>query len=167
MKRTQIFKADGMIVAATLLLAAATAWAQSPHFVGKVTATLVAGNSVQVCFKEAGLGNNQSIDYTASGNATATFVCVNNGGNCPNAANKTTVSGPVAATGTFNSGKNGSISQCLTIQPPGAGGFTCPGGQTRTLSQVSYSGLKITDTTNNITKAATPSQLSATPFTCP
>jgi hypothetical protein len=155
-----------LILAFILIAGLPAAYAQSPHFVGKVTATFV-GTSVQVCWKEAGLGNNQNIDYLASANATATFVCVNNGGQCPNAANKTTVSGPVNAPGTFNSGQNGTITQCLTISPPGAGGFQCPGGQTLTLSQISYSGILITDTTNNVFKSATPSALGATPFTCP
>src|SRR5207248_5322675 len=131
------------------------------------SATLSSNNSVQVCWKEAGLGNNQNIDYTASADATATFVCVNNGGQCPNAANKTTVSGPVSATGTFNSGQNGQITQCLTISPPGPGSFRCPSGQKVTLSQVSYSNIKIRDDTNMIQQTATPSTLSATPFTCP
>lgn len=149
-----------------LLCTAATAWAQSPHFVGNVTAKLT-DDSVQVCFKEAGLGSNALIDYTANANATATFVCVNNGGQCPNAANKTTVSGPVSASGTFSSGKNGTISQCLTIAPPDAGGFTCPSGQTLTLSEVSYTSISITDVTNGVSRAATPSSLSATPFACP
>jgi len=151
---------------ALLSFMATTARAQSPHFVGKVTATLT-GNNVQVCWKEAGLGNNQNITYEASATATATYVCVNGGGQCPNAANKTTVNGPVSATGTFNSGQNGSISQCLTFTPPSAGAFSCPGGQNLTLSHVSYSGITITDTTNNVAKAATPSALAATPFTCP
>jgi len=145
---------------------AITVQAQSPHFVGKVTAKLT-GNNVQVCWKEAGLGNNQNITYEASATATATYVCVNGGGNCPNAANKTTVNGPVSAVGTFNSGQNGSISQCLTFNPPSAGAFTCPGGQTVTLSEVSYSGIKIKDTTNNVSQAAAPGALGVTPFTCP
>jgi hypothetical protein len=145
---------------------ATTVRAQNPHFVGKVTATLT-GNNVQVCFKEAGLGNDVLITYTASAQATATYVCVNNGGQCPNAANKTTVSGPVSATGTFSSGQNGSISQCLTFSPPSAGSFSCPSGQNLTLSHVSYTDITITDTTNSVTKAATPSALAVTPFTCP
>lgn len=60
-----------------------TAYAASPHFVGKVTATInnVSG-AVQICFKEAGLGN-QTIDYVASGTATATFVCRTRGGKLP------------------------------------------------------------------------------------
>lgn len=153
-------------VSGALLLGAAVTVADSPHFVGKVTAKLT-DDAVQVCFKEAGLGTNQLIDYTASANATATFVCVNGGGQCPNASNKTTVSGPVSATGTFSSGRNGAVSQCLTIEPPSAGTFTCPGGQTLTLSEVSYSGIQIKDDTNNVTQPATPTSFSATPFTCP
>jgi hypothetical protein len=148
-------------------LASGAVWAASPHFI-KVTASLgLGGTTVQVCWKEAGLGDNQNISYIASANATATFHCVNGGGNCPNAANKATVNGPVSAAGTFASGKNGSISACLTFSAPSAGSFTCPGGQTLTLSQVSYTGIQVTDDTNGITKPATPSSLAATPFTCP
>jgi hypothetical protein len=151
-----------------LVLGGLVVLAQSPHFVGKPSATLLRNNDVQVCWKEAGLGNNVSITYTASADATATFVCANGGGQCPNAANKTTVSGPVSTTGTFNSGKNGSISQCLTIAPPGPGSFSCPNGQKLTLSQVSYTGISIKDDTTPIGPVATsPSSLSATPFTCP
>jgi hypothetical protein len=149
------------------LYLATTAWAQNPHFVGKPTATL-SGSDVNVCFKESGLGSNVNINYVASANATATYVCVNNGGQCPNAANKTTVSGPVATPGTFNSGKNGTISQCLTISPPGPGTFTCPSGQTRTLADVAYTNIAITDTTTPVGPVSTtPSSLSAIIFTCP
>jgi len=155
------------MIALASFMATTTVRAQNPHFVGTVTATLTRNNDVQVCWKEAGLGSNVSITYDATANATATFVCANGGGNCPNAANKTTVNGPVSATGTFSSGKNGSISQCLTFTPPGAGTFSCPSGQKLTLSEVSYTNITITDTTNSIAVVATPSALSATPFTCP
>lgn len=159
----------GLISAAAALViaGAGAAWAVSPHFVGKVTATLV-GTDAQVCWKEAGLGSNTLINYTASGQATATYVCVNSGGQCPNAANKRTVNGPVSATGPFSSDKNGNISACLTIHPPSAGSFSCPGGQTLTLSQVSYTSLAIRDDTTPVGPvAASPSSLSVTPFTCP
>jgi hypothetical protein len=155
-----------LVVIAALVCAAGVAWAQNAHFVGRVTATLVDGNA-QVCWKEAGLGNNQNINYLASAEGTATFVCVNNGGQCPNAANKITVNGPVSTPGTFSSGQNGQIDQCLTISPPGPGSFTCPGGQTLTLAQVGFTDLAITDTTNGVTKSAAPVDLSATPFVCP
>lgn len=150
-----------------VLVASSSSWAQNPHFVGKPSATL-SGRNVNVCFKEAGLGNNQLITYVASANATATYVCVNNGGQCPNAANKTTVSGPVSATGTFSSGQNGTISQCLQLSPPSPGTFTCPSGQKLTLSEVSYSNIAITDTTTPVGPVSTtPRSLSAILFTCP
>jgi len=95
---------------------------------------------------------------------------VNGGGNCPNAANKVTVSGSVTAAGTFASGKNGQITACLTLEapePPDPGKFSRPGGQTLTLSEISFSNITITDTTNSVTKTATPSATSATLLVCP
>src|SRR5262245_33953630 len=154
-----------LLIVAALVCAVGVTWAQNPHFI-KVNATLDGDNAV-VSWKEAGLGDNQRIDYVASADATATYNCVNNGGQCPNAANKVTVSGPVTATGTFTSGKNGQITASLTLEPPGPGSFSCPPGQTLTLSEVSYSNIRITDTTNNVSQTATPSALSATLFVCP
>jgi hypothetical protein len=152
---------------ATLILGlAVSAQAQNEHFVGKVTATLQ-GTNVQVCWKEAGLGDNQTIDYVASADATATYVCVNNGGQCPDAANKVTVRGPATASGTFASAKNGEITACLVIQPLGPGTFTCPNGQTRTLAEVGYTNVSIEDVTNDVEQDAVPVNVSVTPFVCP
>ena len=151
-----------------LVIACGVAWAASPHFVGKVTATINGTTGdVQVCWKEAGLGDNQNISYTAGADGTATYVCKNNGGQCPNAANKETVHGPVSATGIFASNKNGSISACLTFSAPDAGTFTCPGGQTLTLSEVSYSGIHVSDDTNNVSASAQPSSIGAVLSACP
>jgi len=105
-----------------------------------------------VSFKEAGVGNNASINYLASANATANYACINGGSNHPKASNKEQVSGPVSAPGTFSSGKNGSISQSLTLEPPSPGSFSCPSGQTMVLEDVSYTDVSITDTTNGITE---------------
>lgn len=129
---------------------ATPAHADSPHFI-KASAQ-VSGTNLVVSFKEAGLGDNQLINYTASANATATYVCVNNGGANPSAQNKTTVNGPVSASGTFSSGKNGSISASLTLNPPSAGSFSCPNGQKLEIAQVSYTNVAITDNTNGITE---------------
>jgi hypothetical protein len=140
----------------------------SPHFVGNVTAVLSKdGQSVMVSWKEAGIGNNQNIDYEASAAGTATYVCVNAGGQCPNAANKVTVSGPVVAAVTLSSGQNGQIVGSLVLLPPGAGTFSCPGGQSLTLAEVSYSDILLEDVTNSVSANADPDALSATPFTCP
>ncbi|HCU91698.1 MAG TPA: hypothetical protein DHU96_02630 [Actinobacteria bacterium] len=136
-----------------LFLAAPAALAASPHFVSASAAFQGSGPNLNVSFKEAGLGNNQTITYLASADATATYACINGGGNHPSAANKETVSGPVSAAGTFTSGKNGSISQTLTLFPPSAGSFACPSGQKLTLAFVSYTMVQIEDTTNMLTES--------------
>lgn len=112
----------------------------------------LSGPNLVVSFVEAGLGNNQNIDYAATANATAVYACYNNGGKNPKATNKETVSGPVGATGSFSSGKNGSISASLTITPPSAGSFSCPSGQSLFLDSVTYTNVVITDTTNNVSE---------------
>jgi hypothetical protein len=133
-----------------VLASAAVALADSPHFV-RASATTSGANLI-VSWKEAGLGDNQLINYTANADGTATYVCVNKGGGNPSASNKTTVSGPVSASGTFNSGKNGQITASLTLNPPGSGSFSCPPGQSLQLAQASYTNVSITDTTNGITE---------------
>ena len=137
-------------VCATAAIGVPVALAVSPHFIS-ASATL-SGTNLVVNFKEAGLGTNQLINYTASADATATYVCVNRGGANPSASNKTTVSGPVTASGTFSSGKNGNVVASLTLMPPSAGSFSCPSGQTLAIAQVTYTNVAITDTTNAITE---------------
>ena len=139
---------------ATLLVIVAfatPAQAVSPHFV-RADAQL-SGTNLVVNFKEAGLGTNQLITYVAAADSTVTYVCVNRGGANPSAQNKTTISGPVSATGTFSSGKNGQVTASLTVNPPGPGSFSCPSGQSLEIAQVSYSNVTITDTTNGITES--------------
>lgn len=136
-----------------MLAFAGMASAASPHFVKVSASGPNAAGQLVVSFKEAGLGDNQLISYRASADATATYACINGGGNHPKATNKESFSGPVEATGTFSSGKNGSISQSLTLNPPGPGSFTCPPGQRRVLADVSYTDVAITDTTNGVTES--------------
>jgi hypothetical protein len=134
-----------------LSLGAQAALADSPHFV-RASAQL-SGTNLVVSFKEAGLGTNQLITYVASADSTVTYVCVNRGGANPAAQNKTTISGPVSATGTFSSGKNGQVTASLTLNPPGPGGFSCPPGQSLEIAQVTYTNVSITDTTNGVTES--------------
>ena len=131
-----------------MLAMAAAATAQNEHFV-RASGSLNNDGSLTVSFKEAGLGTNQLINYTLSGNATATYVCVNRGGANPSASNKTAVAGPVSASGTFNSGKNGQVTASLTVNPPFQD-IGCPNGQTQQLASVTYTGITLTDTTNNV-----------------
>jgi hypothetical protein len=135
-----------------LLLLVPSALAVSPHFVS--ASAKLSGANLVVSFKEAGLGTNQLINYTASADATATYVCVNKGGANPSASNKTQVSGPVSASGTFSSGKNGNVTASLTLMPPPPPStFSCPPGQTEAIAEVVYTNVAITDTTNGITEA--------------
>ena len=166
--KTRLITALALAVGVTVF-SAGIVWAAHPHFVGKVTATLLEDGDVKVCFKEAGLGNNTSITYIATADSSATYVCVNHGGQCPNAENKITVAGPVATPGTFTSGANGQISQCLIISPPSPGDFSCPPGQTLTFADVSYTNIAITDTTTPVGPVnAHPSSFGKVIFfTCP
>jgi hypothetical protein len=135
-------------LAATAALAVPAALAVSPHFVS-ATGTLNSDGTLTVSFKEAGLGTNQNIDYSLTAQASATYVCVNKGGSNPSAQNKTTVAGPVGASGSFPSGKNGNVTASLTVSPPPSD-ITCPSGQRLEVASVSYTNVSLTDTTNNI-----------------
>jgi len=146
MKRTLL-----LVIFAPLLLVLGTtlpAQAVSPHFIS-ASATLNGNGSLTANFKEAGLGTNASIDYKLSADATATYVCVNKGGANPSAQNKTTVAGPVSASGSFSSGKNGNVVGSLTVTPPSSD-ISCPKGQSLQLASVSYTHVTLADTTNGV-----------------
>ncbi|MBI1919557.1 MAG: hypothetical protein HYS23_00605 [Geobacter sp.] len=155
---------------AAILFSAGSVWAQNPHFVGTVTAKIQPNGSVNVKFKEAGLGSNVNIDYVASADVTAVCVCVTNSGQCPNAENKKTTTTHIDVPATISSGKNGTVSATLNIPAPGCGSSappTCGGGQSLILSEITWTNIKITDTTNVVSAFATPATLSKTLFTCP
>jgi hypothetical protein len=146
--------------AAAVLGLVSAALAVSAHFISGPTATIVDGDLV-VTWKEAGLGNDVTAMYQATADGKAVYACINGGGNHPSATNKLTVNGPVSATGSFSSGKNGNIIGSLTIFPPSDAGFSCPSGQDEILAFVAYSNGALTDLTFNDTAADTPSALSA------
>ena len=118
-------------------------WAQSPHFLSCGVSGVNSDGTLDASFRIAGLGSNQSITVTASADAVATYGCINKGQNCPNAANKSTVTGTVTAQGTFTSGKNGSVRGSLTVNPPPNTTLTCPGGQTLVLVSVDYTNVSL------------------------
>jgi hypothetical protein len=158
------------IVAMLLFVLATTpgpALAVSPHFIN--TASVVGVNSdgsLSVSWKEAGLGDNVTVAYEFSGQAIADYGCVNRGGDHPQASNKETVQGPVSATGSFSSGKNGSINGTLTLDPPPPPPtFSCPGNQVLVLADITYSGLALVDTTNDVSATLNATSVSRTFFT--
>src|SRR4029450_4654181 len=67
---------------------ATNVWAQSPHFLRCSASGVTSDGELNVSFKIAGLGSNESITVTASAHADAIYGCLNRGQQCPNAANK-------------------------------------------------------------------------------
>ena len=155
-----------LAVAAALALAIGTVSASSPHFVKGPDASINNDGEVTVSWKEAGLGSTTTVFYEASADANARYQCVNRGGNCPAAANKQDVTGPVSAEGQFDSGKNGQITASLTILPPEST-LVCPGNQVLKLVSVSYTGIALADVTNDVVALADPSSLSMSGPECP
>ena len=121
---------------------ATTVRAQNPHFLSCDVTGVNSNGTLSSDFRIAGLGSNVSITVTVSADATATYACLNNGQNCPNAANKSTVTGTVTAQGIFTSGKNGSVRGSLTVNPPTTP-LHCPGGQTLVLVSVDYTNVSV------------------------
>jgi hypothetical protein len=122
---------------------AVTALVQNAHFINCSASDVNSDGSLQVCFKIAGLGPTPvQVTVTASADANATYGCLNHGEQCPNAANKVSVSGRVTATGTFTSGKNGQVTTCLNLEPPSTT-LTCPPGQDLVLISVSYTNVSV------------------------
>jgi hypothetical protein len=140
MKRSSILT---LTVIALSSFMAINVQAQSPHFLRCSASGVNSDGTLNVCFKIAGLGSNQTLTVTASATADAVYGCLNHGQQCPNAANKVEVKANVSASGSFTSGKNGQITACLTVDPPPTT-LTCPNGQDLVLVSVSYTDVKVT-----------------------
>jgi hypothetical protein len=138
-----------LVAAIGLVFAAGTASASTSgaHFMS-ATSSVNGDGALVVAWDEAGLGN-ENIDYTLTADASATYACLNGGGNHPKAANKETVQGQTSTGGSFQA-KNGRVQASLTTGPLSAGSFTCPSGQTLGLACVSYTNIVLTDTTNSV-----------------
>jgi len=150
MNRSRIAILAAAVSTATwLAFGAGTASATSGAHFFSATASVADNGALVVIFDEAGVGQ-QTVDLTLNANGTATYACINGGGNHPKASNKQTVSGPVSGSGTFAPTKNGRVTGSLSAGPP-ASTLTCPSGQTFVLACVSYTGITITDTTNGVT----------------
>lgn len=129
-------------VVSALFIMSAPAVAAAPHFIRSGVSGPNAAGELSASFKIAGLGDNVTITVVASADATAVYACRNKGGNFPSDPKKTTVSGPVSASGDFTSGKNGSVTGTLTLRPPSTD-LNCPGGQRQVLVSVSYTNVEI------------------------
>ena len=152
-KPTAVTVAMAFFASLILAMGAAISFAQSAHF-ARASASVDDSGALVVTWDERGLGNggaDGNVNYTLTADASATFGCINGGGNHPKATNKETVNGPLSADISLPVGKNGRIIGALTVGPLDAGDFSCPGGQTLVLGSVSYSNVSLTDTTNGST----------------
>ena len=136
-----------------LILAAGPALADSPHFVSASLST--SGWGLTATFKEAGLGSGTTVTITLHASYDAVFQCINGGKKNPSASNKTTISGDASTSGQFTSGKNGNVIGSLTLGAPSTegNGFSCPNGQTETLTQITWSGVSLVDSTSGASKS--------------
>ena len=121
---------------------AITALAQNAHFINcSASGPVAPDGSLDVSFKIAGLGANETITITVSASSSGLFGCLNKGQQCPNATNKFD---PIAvsAQGIFTSGKNGQITGSLTLEPPPPT-LTCPKGQTSVIVNITYTSVTV------------------------
>lgn len=131
-------------IVSLLLVGGAVALADSPHFISASAFLDTTTGNLTAVFKEAGLGSTLASEHiTLSAQASATYACINGGGNHPQAGNKETVNGPVSSSGEFTV-RNGQTTGSLTLTPPGSGDFACPNGQTLELASVSYADVLLT-----------------------
>jgi hypothetical protein len=118
----------------------------SPHFIS-ATSGINAAGALVVNFKEAGLGDNQNIDYALTGDVSATFGYVNKGGNVVQ-GEPWGATDVVLATGTFSSGKNGQVTATLTSDAPALNLKQPSGKGWNLVYDISYTNLVLTDTTS-------------------
>jgi len=124
----------------------------NPHFIDDFFVLDIDHNGkLEVAFKEAGLGNNLSIDYELHARVYTLYACQNKGGNFPVDAKKQERRGPVSFYRTMRSDKNGHVSGVLRLDPlmlvdP----LECPKGQNDVLVTVEFNVMRIADLTNSV-----------------
>jgi hypothetical protein len=126
------------------------------HFVPGGTSSSVSDTTgaLTVNFHEAGLGKNETVDITLSGDAHAVYQWFNHGGNKPQGV-PFNVDTTFAASGTFTSDENGQITASLTVNPPGVSEFLATNHAANWIPvlSVSYTNVVVTDTTNGVSTA--------------
>jgi hypothetical protein len=157
-----------LVIALAALVAfgalAASAFADSPHFLFANSSINSSTGALNVNFKEAGLGTTtttENVTLTVD-TATADYQCFNNGGNHPKAGNKETVSTSLTTSGTFPV-RNGQTTGTISAGPPSQGDFSCPSGQSLFLQSVTYSGITVTGSAGD-SLGATPDPISSGPI---
>lgn len=137
-----------LFVAALIMAAFTTAQAASPHFISATGSLNTRNGNYTATWKEAGLGSNALITYVLAADGNFVFQCYTKSNNQPQGAPQAGGTGHISTPGTFPSGKNGSITGSLTLEPE-LGTAACQGGGLKLcLTSVSYTNVTLTDDTN-------------------
>jgi hypothetical protein len=120
-------------------LTTAQAFAQSPHFIGTPSCTKSTTSGLTCSGKAAGLGNEPANVFLTADSVTATYECVNKGGNVAPGQPVVTqdVTGPTQAI----TPHNGQItfSATLPVPTPPSAATECPNGNWRVrLTSLTY-----------------------------
>jgi hypothetical protein len=120
-------------------LTTAQAFAQSPHFIGTPSCTKSLTSGLTCSGKAAGLGNEPANVFLTADSVTATYECVNKGGNVAPGQPVVTqdVTGPTQAI----TPHNGQItfSATLPVPTPPSAATECPNGNWRVrLTSLTY-----------------------------
>jgi hypothetical protein len=103
-------------LAVTGLMFAATASAESPHFIGTPTCTKSLTTGLTCSGKAAGLGNGPTAAFLTASSVSATYECVNKGGNV--APGQPLVLSNVTGPTQNIAPRNGQITFSPTLPPP-------------------------------------------------
>ena|SRR5919201_1704814 len=120
-------------------LMAAPAFAQSPHFVGTPTCTKSLTSGLTCSGKAAGLANGPTAAFLTAASVTATYECVNKGGNV--APGQPVVTQAVTGPTQNITPRNGQItfSPNIPVPTPPSAATECPNGNwTVRLTSLSY-----------------------------
>lgn len=145
----KLLLAIAVVAAASLTFWTVGASATSGAHFFSASGSVSNSGALVVSWDEAGVGQNQ-VNYTLHADASATYACINGGGNHPKASNKATFAGPLTSPSIGFLPQNGRVRGSISLGPLSAGSFSCPSGQTLVLASVSYTNIQLTDTTNNV-----------------
>lgn len=132
-----------LALAGSVLAFAASSASAAVNFHGTPTFTVNNAGQLTCSGDVSGLGNVSSTTGSCTATSVADYQCINNGGKNPAAGNKRTNTGDVSGAGNFPV-RNGRASGSVTLDPTGAGSFSCPGGQTLYLVSVCYNDITLT-----------------------
>jgi len=119
------------------------------HFVSASSVVSDSTGVLTVNFHESGLGNNQQVVLTLTGEAHAVYQWYNHGGQNP-MGEPFNVNETFSVTGTFQSDKNGNVKGSFSVSPPGVDAFFSTQHAANWVPKltISYTDVGIVDTTN-------------------